>query len=271
MLYHYTTIEALAMILKTRSIKFSRLDRVDDIEELAESKNIRLGQYMFVSCWTENSEESIPLWKMYSGNCHGVRIGMEKDMFENYIVRELTLPNGESMKGELISKVPASEIVNPNYFILPVSIMPNSKFFYCSVEYVDDVDKMVSETFQLQKDDETHSRSTMAFGEIGKYKNKRWAFQQETRFRLVILPTNPLLNNSKEASSVMMNSILHNKPLSIEEYYLFIRSEVLNNMEITLHPNSSESDKVIIEALCEKYAPQAVLKDSSLKGRVMLK
>lgn len=48
-LYHYTTIEALAMILKTRSIKFNRLDRVDDMEELAESKNVRLGQYMFVS------------------------------------------------------------------------------------------------------------------------------------------------------------------------------------------------------------------------------
>lgn len=259
------------MILKTRSIKFSRLDRVDDMEELAESKNIRLGQYMFVSCWTENSEESIPLWKMYSGSCHGVRIGMEKDMFDDYFVRDITLPNGESMKGTLVSKIPASEIINPNYFILPVSPYSTSDMFYCHVEYVDDVDKMVSETFQFHKTDEIHGSTTMAFGEIGKYKNKRWAFQQETRFRLVILPSNPFFHNSQEASSVMMNSILQNKQLDIVEYYLMLRSDVMNNMEITFHPNSTESDKVIIGALCEKYAPQAVLKESSLKGRVILK
>lgn len=270
-LYHYTTIEALAMILKTRSIKFNRLDCVDDMEELAISKNIRLGQYMFVSCWTENSEESIPLWKMYSGDYHGVRIGLEKDMFYDHMVTNLVLPNGETMKGTLPSKISGDEFFNPEYFILPVTSHPANKLFYCHVEYVDDVDKMVSDCFQLQKDNGIYISSKMNLGEIGKYKNKRWAFQQESRFRIVILPSNPLLEDERDASSIMLKAILQNKPLNIKNFFLSLRNEVLDSIEITLHPNSSESDKIVIGALCDKYAPQAIINDSSLKGCVVLK
>ncbi len=31
--YHYTSIETLALILKNKSIRFNRLDCVDDLEE----------------------------------------------------------------------------------------------------------------------------------------------------------------------------------------------------------------------------------------------
>ena len=32
-IYHYTNIETLALILKNRTIRFNRLDHVDDLEE----------------------------------------------------------------------------------------------------------------------------------------------------------------------------------------------------------------------------------------------
>lgn len=32
-IFHYTSIETLALILKNRTIRFSRLDKVDDPEE----------------------------------------------------------------------------------------------------------------------------------------------------------------------------------------------------------------------------------------------
>ena len=32
-IYHYTNIETLALILKNKTIRFNRLDRVDDISE----------------------------------------------------------------------------------------------------------------------------------------------------------------------------------------------------------------------------------------------
>ena len=32
-LFHYTNVEALALILKNRTIRFSSLDRMDDLQE----------------------------------------------------------------------------------------------------------------------------------------------------------------------------------------------------------------------------------------------
>ena len=37
----------------------------------AESLGVRFCKYVFVSCWTENPEESISLWKMYGGDFGG--------------------------------------------------------------------------------------------------------------------------------------------------------------------------------------------------------
>ena len=81
-IYHYTTIDNLALILKNRTIRFNRLDNgLDDLQEGSISSNgVKLGNYGFVSCWTENKEENIPLWKLYTDNGVGVRIALEKDI-----------------------------------------------------------------------------------------------------------------------------------------------------------------------------------------------
>ena len=120
--YHYTTIESLAMIMSPRSIKFNRLDKVDDMEECVEPSNIRLWQYIFVSCWTENPEESIPLWRMYSGNSHGVRIGMDIDMFEDNVIGGENVPAGIPVKGFIMTKVPAEDVFREDYFVSPIGM-----------------------------------------------------------------------------------------------------------------------------------------------------
>jgi len=274
-IYHYTTIDSLAMILSSRSIKFNRLDKVDDMEERAESANVKLWQYMFVSCWTENQEESIPLWRMYSGNTHGVRIGMTIDMFEDNIIDKSSLPQGIPTSGTLKSKIPAKDFFSPDFFIMPITTRneaPDSDtLFYCHVNYVDDVNEMTKDTFQLEITKSNHADSKIAFGEIGKYKNKRWSFQDETRFRLIILPFNPFKVNPDKLVTVAVNSFIDSKPVPITEYFLKLREEVLNKIEITLHPNSSLSDKIIVEALCRRYAKHAVIKDSQLKDKINLK
>ncbi len=49
-LYHYTSIETLALILKNRTIRFNNLLNVDDPEE-AETKDLGLsGKHCLVSC-----------------------------------------------------------------------------------------------------------------------------------------------------------------------------------------------------------------------------
>ena len=52
-IHQYTSIDSLALILKNKTIRFKRLDKMDDIEEAALSNaGIHLGGFMFVSCWT---------------------------------------------------------------------------------------------------------------------------------------------------------------------------------------------------------------------------
>lgn len=274
-IYHYTTIDSLAMIMSSRSIKFNRLDKVDDMEERAEPSNIRLWQYIFVSCWTENAEESIPLWRMYSGNAHGVRIGMDVDMFEDNVVGGNNVPSNIPHEGFIVGKIPAQDLFRSDYFVVPISVRQNpgggDTLFYCHVNYVDDVKEKIKDAYQLTMTDATHASSQVSYGEIGKYKNNRWAFQEESRFRLLIFPFNPILCNPEEAGTIALNSIRNSVPVPISEYYLKLRQEVLNNIEITLHPNSTASDRVIVEALCAKYAQNAVIKSSELTDRVKMK
>lgn len=87
MIYHYTNIETLALILANRTIRFNRLDLVDDPEEFDfEHEGLRPAEYYFISCWTNNERESLPQWAMYGHSNHGVRIGMKENMFTVYEV-----------------------------------------------------------------------------------------------------------------------------------------------------------------------------------------
>ena len=83
-IHHYTTIDTLALILKNKTIRFNRLDKVDDLEENITANGVKIGQYSFVSCWTDDENESIPLWKLYTGTGTGVRISLDHEMFKVY-------------------------------------------------------------------------------------------------------------------------------------------------------------------------------------------
>ena len=56
-IYHYTTIDTLSLILKNKTLRFNRLDKVDDLREYEALNKHNLAQYVFVSCWTYKEEE----------------------------------------------------------------------------------------------------------------------------------------------------------------------------------------------------------------------
>lgn len=274
-IYHYTTIDSLAMIMSSRSIKFNRLDKVDDIEERVESASVKLWQYMFVSCWTENPEESIPLWRMYSGISHGVRIGLDIDMFEDNLIDKSNVPLGLQIEGSIKSKIPTQDIFDNEYTVMPITpqidVQQPDSLFYCHVVYVDDVYEKTKNTCNINVSESMDVSSKIAFGEIGKYKNKRWDFQEETRFRLLVLPFNPYRCDPKLIPTIAVKAFQNNKPIPKSALYLKIKQKSLDNIEITLHPNVTQSDRVIVDALCAKYAKNAKVKESELVDRVVFK
>jgi len=59
-IYHYTSMESLYLILKNKTLRFSTLSNVDDLDEGMSQEFEHAQQYLFVSCWTEEKRESIP-------------------------------------------------------------------------------------------------------------------------------------------------------------------------------------------------------------------
>ena len=55
-LYHYTTIQNLALILKNKTLRLMPLNQMDDLQE-TKSKDIQnFGQFVYVSSWTDKEE-----------------------------------------------------------------------------------------------------------------------------------------------------------------------------------------------------------------------
>lgn len=74
-IFHYTSIDSLAMILSTRKLRFTRLDNVDDVTEAQTHAGIPFGKYFFVNCWTQEEEDNLAQWKMYGSDMgHTYRI-----------------------------------------------------------------------------------------------------------------------------------------------------------------------------------------------------
>lgn len=185
-IHQYTSIDSLALILKNKTIRFKRLDKMDDIEEAALSNaGIHLGGFMFVSCWTFNEIESIPLWRMYTPTTKGVRISLDKNMFKKHIVTKEDSEKYHIQTNEesFSSIIPVAKMFTPQYTIL--NTFWNENFFYKKIEYTDDLNKIYNSLIQNNSND-----VSLNFENVGRFKHKHWEFQDECRFRLIILPIN---------------------------------------------------------------------------------
>ena len=117
-IHHYTSINTLARILKYQTIRFNRLDCVDDVSEAKFYGKSDLIKFPFVSCWTDSNVESIPLWHMYTDKMRGVLISLEGD----WMYYRLLKPDPKYkfiQEGTLYAPVPFERFFNDNYLILP--------------------------------------------------------------------------------------------------------------------------------------------------------
>src|SRR5690606_25885228 len=83
----------LAYILQSKRIRFNNLKNVDDVTQGDNQDIEALGNYIFVSCWTDLEEESIPFWHMYTKDMSGVRLKIKSNPFKIYKIN-LTSEHG---------------------------------------------------------------------------------------------------------------------------------------------------------------------------------
>jgi hypothetical protein len=268
-LYHYTNIETLALILKNQTIRFNSLDKMDDLQEqqTADIKNI--GQFCYISSWTDDATESIPMWNMYASLTLGVRIRLRKNPFAIYnntadaLSKVVNAPITDESNGKpLQTLIPLTEMFQKGFF----TIQAMNKQLLFKVEYTDDAEKLYPHILK-----EEGERFSLAIGTLGRYKNLHWKFQNEWRYILNILPLD--LNQPIEKSLTNFQIIANKMKLGLEKqpfpnYDMHISDEAFSDMEITLSPRISLGSRVIVQSLLEKYNPSASLKESNLVGLI---
>ncbi len=262
MIYHYTTIENLALILNSKKIRFNRLDNVDDIQESSEYKELNFSKYLFVSCWTENSEENIALWNMYTPKMKGVRIGLPNPPFKMKLVNKKSNSLFKII-GEKHLPLTPQECSTKDYFVVP--FFGDDKMFYKKIEYLD-TDELKSRFKKLVTKERNGEIQTVTANaqDFAKLKHKRWSFQEESRF--VLLITHPMKNPYDTTEYV--NKLFKEEALPFFYFDLELDNSNIKKMEIILGPNCSEAEKLIVLSLAEKYGVETEIKNSILKGKI---
>lgn len=271
-LYHYTNIETLALILKNRTIRFNSLDKMDDLQENMTADLENAGKFVFISCWTDDKEESIPMWNMYASLERGVRIRLKTAPFEVYSttaddLRKVSkLLVADATEGEpLKSIVPVIKMFEEG-FIVPQGIAPDSIRLLHKVNYTNEQDKLYPKLISENKDN-----FSVALDKMGKYKNTHWRFQNEWRYILHILPLNinQTIDKSEKESLEFANKIRTDRAVQPFRFYdMVISDEAFADMQITMSPRISQGSKAIVESLVKEFNPNAKLLESAIAGLI---
>lgn len=206
---------------------------------------------------------------MYASLNLGVRIKLHKAPFKVYNnpindiakllnARIIDESNGENFQ----SIIPINEMLTKGFISMPTI----TKDLLFKVEYTDDKEKLYPHL--LNKKD---NGFCIELGELGKYKNLHWKFQEEWRYILTIIPLN--LNQPVKKSLENFQLIIKRISLGLENqpfpyYDMKLSDEAFSQMEITLSPRISAGNRTIVESLVEKYNPSTIISESHLVGLI---
>ena len=250
-LYHYTSIENFALILKNRAIRFNCIKHVDDLTEGQLLDGEDIGSYFFVSCWTDDFMESLPFWNMYTPDMKGVRLRMPVDLFKKHKIK---VEHQEGFKdGFYKSIVPQDKSFGSQYWVFPTL-----NDHLVKVIYTNDKAKLAP------KIGDRYHRNIGHLDSIGIYKSTHWNFQSEWRYVLRIFPKtrfsilinrdmNPRAKfNPKSFAPILRGNI------SINDCYLEIDEPKFKMMEVTIGPRHTISDYEIVKCLLQIHNPDAL-------------
>lgn len=255
-IFHYTSVESLALILDSGNFRFSRLDTVDDVEEAQSILTINWGKFFFVSCWTRIEEESIPQWKMYGAGAQGVRIELPIQPF-----KKLLIPAGTSHKNVHIE----SDIYLPFSFEQMITsdclypLAGQEEWFSGPVQYVPDMSAEYSKAFSLTPDGVSFSN----LHRLPMSKHERWKFQDEYRFQLMVIPR----VDSATGKDIPPNEALFRGVAPTITYLdLELSEDAIRQIKVRAGPLMTKGQRICVQSLLDNYAPGVVLEDSHLAG-----
>lgn len=269
-LYHYTSVDSLALILKNQTIRLNTLDKMDDLQEQKTRDIENFGKFFFVSSWTSDETESIPMWKMYTSPKSGVRIKMRKNPFKR-------TPTTGSDFTNAFGYVPTDEeakTFTQDTFLNLADLMKLG--VYCPQAWNGDIlyemiyttDKRFLEPQVVKTEGD---KTSISFSELGRYKNEHWKFQKEWRYLMSFIPMDFRLSPEemyRNFNKTALDIISGTASLPISYFDLEISEDCFKEMEITPSPQMTAGYKILLADLVEKYNPFASIRESSLLGLI---
>jgi len=235
-IYHYTKIDTLEKILKSKLLRLNRLYKgVDDEEEFlygSGPSNVKVSKYIYVSSWTKEQGEIPDLWERYGDNYKGVRIGLDEDFLE----KKRSIYGGKFFIYEPLTK-DWKDCFAPEIF--------NEAKLY-DIQYVENNEERIKGLIQNEDD-----LINVKIRELGIYKNQsNWNVQKECRFRIVLLPDSKRDYNNDTGSTKILkevidiaNQFLNNKSIETPpDVYIPIRPEQLRRIEVTMGKYTTQED-----------------------------
>lgn len=264
-LFHYTNLQSLALILKNETIRLMPLTGLDDPQENQTADIQNLGRFFFASCWTSDSDESIPMWNMYASLESGVRISLPPCPFkrykgtqEGYAVATGLPIDHICIEGEQYTFLPIKDLASG--IMSPQAL--NGNGILQKIIYTDD--KSLLEP-KISSDDSW----SLDFGNFGKVKNTKWEFQHEWRYLMLIIPFDvfgQLDNLPERFANVHHGIVCGSLPSACPYYDLKIDHDLLSQIEIVPSPKMSSGNRVLLDSLLKQYGMSGRIMKSELIG-----
>lgn len=251
-LFHYTSIETLALILAHRTLRFSRLDEVNDPEEASASDLPNAATLVFASCWTAQARESLAMWRMYTPDMQGLRIALPNNPFAG------------RHEPVIFDKGGATQRVDGEIRINRQNGGPGIISYYVTgpnkIYYSDDPEYRNSPCLSDEGD-----RWTVQLHDLGMVKNTYWSFEDEWRYKVLATFSEAILREPKPSLHMALDLVRF--PVIERAVFVPLDADCLQSAEVLLGPCVSPGQEIAVKALLAQYAPRATIKRSEIRVR----
>ncbi|MCL8298900.1 DUF2971 domain-containing protein [Pseudomonas mosselii] len=250
-LYHYTSVDTLGLILANQTLRFARLDGVNDPEEAMAEDLPLASTLVFTSSWTAEAKESLPMWSMYTG-LTGVRIALPINPFRGR--RAPTVYEKGGAMQTFDGRVSLTREGDSWHTYSSMVFGPNK------IYYTDDLPYRNGSCLLAD-----HGTWSVQLHDLGMVKNTHWSYEKEWRFKVIAAPFEVQLKEPDPLSHPFYD--LKQYPVREKWVDLPLDPSCLAEIEVVLGPKVSEEQARRVEALLAAHAPGGRILRSTIKIR----
>ena len=274
-LYQYTTMNSVLAILENRTIRFTRLDSLNDLNEGCCGEYAHLKKYVYVSSWSADERESIPMWSLYGRKKdvldEGVRIKAPTNLFTfdlngnlaNLLHLERILSGWNAVVDVKTKPIALSPVLRTwqeiygdgDEFIARKQVVgPIRVNYMVNKEYTDKYSSTLRKEY-------LGTRNTFFPDQIGYEKADDWSYENEYRFWMRY----PYMRELRGDDEALKGDIQY-----IEGDYIdvFFNEKAIPEMELLLAPNFNMSKIESFKSRLKKLGFTKDLQKSALDVRI---